>query len=74
MLSYLELAEERVELAKREAIESGERALERSHLERTEDGDGFSLRRRLATAMILLGARLDPDAVGAVAGKGEAAA
>jgi hypothetical protein len=75
LLSYLELAEERVALAKQEAIESAERAWERSELEDIEDGEDepLSLRRRLATAMILLGARLDPEAVEAVASKGEAA-
>jgi hypothetical protein len=75
LLSYLELAEERVALAKQEAFESAERALERlalEDIEELEDEETQSLRRRLATAMITLGARIDPDAVEAVTNRAEA--
>ncbi len=68
---WLESLEERVEAARREADLSAETHFEFSEVE-DEDEDGVSLRRRIASAMFFLGAKLDPEAAAVTANKGEA--
>lgn len=57
----------------REAEESAEYALDRHEAEELEEEDAVPLRRRIATAMFFLGAKLDPEAALMASNKGEAA-
>ena len=74
MSSWLELVEDKVEMAKREAVENAERTLQLMELAGPlSDDETVSLRRHLAAAIIFLGAKLDPDAIDALAAKQDAA-
>ena len=64
MLTWLELAEERVDAARRDALAAEKHALEMVEIEEMEEP--MQLRRRLAAAIILLAAKLDPRAIDAI--------
>ena len=74
MSSWLELVEDKVEMAKREAVENAERTLQLMELAGPlGDDESVSLRRRLAAAIIFLGTKLDPEAIDSMAAKRDAA-
>jgi hypothetical protein len=70
---YLQDLESRVDEIRRQMTDLDLRARERMALMEERDGEQSGLRRRIATALISLGSRIDPEAVDASSADNKAA-